>query len=163
MVDVLIVQVDHASGDVGRQVHLLSPAERHILPGQQLLQTASTHVLREDTRTLTVVSHSLTVVSQTQSRRPLQHKQLAWAVSEIIHTAQARALTDGRVVHDAANQNSTHSPTAQTKSTHRSHCSSQTLQISLHFTNTRDLTALHITRDLTELHITRDLTAVHKH
>lgn len=37
VVDVLVVEVNHPSGDISGQVYFLSPAQRHIFPGQQLL------------------------------------------------------------------------------------------------------------------------------
>ncbi len=45
VVYVLVVEIDHSSADITAQFDLLSPAEVDFMPGQQLLQTASAHIL----------------------------------------------------------------------------------------------------------------------
>lgn len=45
MVDVLVVEVGHSSADIAAQFDLLPPAEADVIPGQQLLQTASANIL----------------------------------------------------------------------------------------------------------------------
>lgn len=37
VVNVLVVQVDHASANITGQVHLLSPAQGNVFPAQKLL------------------------------------------------------------------------------------------------------------------------------
>lgn len=45
MVDVLVVEIGHSSADITAQFDLLPPAEADVIPGQQLLQTASANIL----------------------------------------------------------------------------------------------------------------------
>ncbi len=51
VVNVLVVQVDHSSAYITGQVHLLSPAQGNIFPGQKLLQTATIYILKQPTYT----------------------------------------------------------------------------------------------------------------
>lgn len=51
VVNVLVVQVDHSSAYITGQVHLLSPAQGNVFPGQKLLQTATIYILKQPTYT----------------------------------------------------------------------------------------------------------------
>lgn len=48
VVNVFVVEVGHPPRNVTSQIHLLSPAQGDVILGQQLLQTAPTHILTEE-------------------------------------------------------------------------------------------------------------------
>lgn len=57
VINVFVMQVDHSSAYITGQVHLLSPAQGNIFPGQKLFQTATVYILKHPGNTWRFIFH----------------------------------------------------------------------------------------------------------